>query len=207
MAIYKQPKSEYWWFKFVWDGKPIRESTKQTNRRVAEQMEAARRTQLAKGEVGIRDIARVPTIAEGGYPLDSGSPYRLWSGLGRMDDLIVWDGICSTACCARRKKSLPRFLTPPVEAERELIQVVVEVLVAHGPLVGAHQPPFEQRDCAVNARQQLRRRLFLPLQKSHVVMVAIALQGPISQPPVSVDDAAGFDRVPNKGDEVLGRSV
>jgi len=64
MAVYKQPKSKYWWFKFVWDGKPIRESTKQTNRRVAEQMEAARRTQLAKGEVGIRDRARVPTLAE-----------------------------------------------------------------------------------------------------------------------------------------------
>lgn len=64
MAVYKQPKSKYWWFKFVWNGKPIRESTKQTNRRIAEQMEAARRTQLAKGEVGIRDMLRVPTLAE-----------------------------------------------------------------------------------------------------------------------------------------------
>ena len=61
---YKQPKSKYWWFKFVWNGKPIRESTKQTNRRIAEQMEAARRTQLAKGEVGIRDMTRIPTLAE-----------------------------------------------------------------------------------------------------------------------------------------------
>jgi integrase len=49
---------------FVRNGKPIRESTKQTNRRVAEQMAAARRTQPAKGEVGIRDFARVPTLAE-----------------------------------------------------------------------------------------------------------------------------------------------
>ena len=64
MAVYKQPKSKYWWFKFVWNGKPIRESTKQTNRRIAEQMEAARRTQLAKGEVGIRDMTRIPTLAE-----------------------------------------------------------------------------------------------------------------------------------------------
>jgi integrase len=64
MAIYKQAKSKYWWFKFVWNGRPIRESTKQTNRRIAEMMEAARRTQLAKGEVGIRDLARVPTLAE-----------------------------------------------------------------------------------------------------------------------------------------------
>jgi hypothetical protein len=55
MAVYKQPKSKYWWYKFTWNGEPIRESTKQTNKRVAETMEAARRTALAKGEVGIRD--------------------------------------------------------------------------------------------------------------------------------------------------------
>src|ERR1700675_2927328 len=64
MAVYKQPKSKYWWYKFVWNGRPIRESTKQTNMRIAEQMEAARRTQLPKGEVGIRDMARIPTLAE-----------------------------------------------------------------------------------------------------------------------------------------------
>ena len=48
MAVYKQPKSKYWWYKFVWNGEPIRESTKQTNKRVGEQMEAAHRTALAK---------------------------------------------------------------------------------------------------------------------------------------------------------------
>lgn len=64
MALYKQPKSKYWWYKFVWNGKPIRESTKQSNKRVAEQMEAARRTQLAKAEVGIRDAPPIPTLAE-----------------------------------------------------------------------------------------------------------------------------------------------
>ena len=52
MAVYKQPKSKYWWYKFTWNGEAIRESTKQTNKRVAEQMEAAHRTSLAKGEVG-----------------------------------------------------------------------------------------------------------------------------------------------------------
>jgi len=62
MAVYKQPKSKYWWYKFTWNGEPIRESTKQTNKRVAEQMEAAHRTSLAKGEVGIRDRKPVPTL-------------------------------------------------------------------------------------------------------------------------------------------------
>jgi len=64
MAVYKQPKSKYWWYKFTWNGEQIRESTKQTNKRVAEQMEAAHRTALAKGEVGIRDKKPVPTLGE-----------------------------------------------------------------------------------------------------------------------------------------------
>ena len=64
MAVYKQPKSKYWWYKFVWNGEPIRESTKQTNKRIAEQMEAAHRTSLAKGEVGIRERKAVPTLSE-----------------------------------------------------------------------------------------------------------------------------------------------
>ena len=62
MAVYKRGK--IWWYKFSWNGEPIRESTKQTNKRVAEQMEAAHKTSLAKGEVGIRDRKPVPTVAE-----------------------------------------------------------------------------------------------------------------------------------------------
>ncbi len=62
MAVYKRGK--VWWFKFAFGGAQFRESTKQTNKRVAEQIEAARKTQLAKGEVGIRDRAPVPTFGE-----------------------------------------------------------------------------------------------------------------------------------------------
>jgi integrase len=61
--VYKQQTSKNWWYKFNWNGEQVRESTKQTNKRVAEQMEAAHRTRLAKGEVGIRERKRVPTVA------------------------------------------------------------------------------------------------------------------------------------------------
>jgi hypothetical protein len=62
MAVYK--RGRVWWYKFTWNGKPIRESTKQTNKRVAEQIEAAHKTSLAKGEVGIRDRVLVPTLKD-----------------------------------------------------------------------------------------------------------------------------------------------
>lgn len=64
MAVYKQARSKFWWYKFTWRGELIRESTKQTNKRVAEQMEAAHKTALAKGEVGIRDRKSAPTLAQ-----------------------------------------------------------------------------------------------------------------------------------------------
>lgn len=62
MGVYKRGRT--WWYKFSWNGEPIRESSKQTNKRVAEQMEAAHKTSLAKGEVGIRDRKPAATIRQ-----------------------------------------------------------------------------------------------------------------------------------------------
>ena len=62
MAIFK--RGRIYWYNFVFNGEHIQESTKQGNPRVARQMEAAHRTALAKGEVGIRDKKPVPTLRE-----------------------------------------------------------------------------------------------------------------------------------------------
>src|SRR5271167_4134317 len=59
--IYKRGK--VYWYKFMWLGKLVRESTKQGNDKVARQIESAHRTSLAKGEVGIREKKSVPTLA------------------------------------------------------------------------------------------------------------------------------------------------
>jgi hypothetical protein len=53
-----------YWYKFVWNGKLVRESTKQGNDKVARQMEAAHRTSLAKGAVGIREKKPAPTLKD-----------------------------------------------------------------------------------------------------------------------------------------------
>src|SRR5215831_2194969 len=62
MAVYKRGK--IWWYKFNWNNETIRESTKQSNKRIAEQMEAARKTSLAKGEVGLRERKPAPTLRQ-----------------------------------------------------------------------------------------------------------------------------------------------
>ena len=56
--IYK--RGNVYWYKFMWNGQLVRESTKQGNDKVARQMEAAHRTSLAKGEVGIRERKPAP---------------------------------------------------------------------------------------------------------------------------------------------------
>jgi integrase len=60
--IYK--RGEVYWYKFMWSGKLVRESTRQGNDRVARNMESAHRTSLAKGEVGIREKKPSPTLSE-----------------------------------------------------------------------------------------------------------------------------------------------
>ncbi len=62
MAIYKRGGT--YWYAFVFKGRQIQESTRQKSARTARDLEAARRTQLARGEVGIEDVQPVPTLNE-----------------------------------------------------------------------------------------------------------------------------------------------
>jgi integrase len=62
MSLYK--RGDIYWYKFMWQGKMVRESTKQGNDKIARNMESAHRTSLAQGLVGIREKKQVQTLAE-----------------------------------------------------------------------------------------------------------------------------------------------
>jgi len=62
MAIFK--RGNVYWYHFVWKGDHIQESTRQGNARVADQIEAAHKTRLAKGEVGIVERKFAPTLKD-----------------------------------------------------------------------------------------------------------------------------------------------
>ena len=62
MALYKRPNSKFWWMKFTFDGELIQQSTKCKNKRDAETVESAYRTQLALGKIGIEPKKNVPTF-------------------------------------------------------------------------------------------------------------------------------------------------
>jgi integrase len=62
MSIFKRGRT--YWFHFWWNGEHIQMSTKQRNPRVARTIEAAHRTKLAKGEVGIEDKKPAPKLKD-----------------------------------------------------------------------------------------------------------------------------------------------
>lgn len=92
MSIYKRGK--VYWYKLMWNGELIRESTKQGSDKVARQMEAAHRTSLAKGEVGIRDKKPVMTLGEFCRKRfapwsESSSPLKTWRDFYRVGLMAI----------------------------------------------------------------------------------------------------------------------
>ena len=80
--IYKRGK--FYWYKFMWNGELIRESTKQGNDKVARQMESAHRTSLAKGEVGIREPKPPPSKSFAQSEWSRGQVPRLRAHAGKI---------------------------------------------------------------------------------------------------------------------------
>lgn len=64
MSVFKRSDSKYWWYKFTFNGKRYQRPTKVANKRKAETIEAAFRTRLANGEVGIEEMDPAPALSE-----------------------------------------------------------------------------------------------------------------------------------------------
>jgi integrase len=71
MSIRK--RGNKYWYRFMWRGEWIEKSTRQGNANIARQMEAAHRTALAKGELGIIERQPAPTLKK--FAEDSFRPY------------------------------------------------------------------------------------------------------------------------------------
>jgi hypothetical protein len=62
VSVFK--RGNVYWYKFMWNGEMIRESTKQGNDKKARNIESAHRTALANGLVGIREKKPAPVLAD-----------------------------------------------------------------------------------------------------------------------------------------------
>ena len=74
-----------------------------------------------------------------------------------LDERRVRRGVDRDGLLHEPVKQLPAMAGgAPIEPERELIQVVVQMGPGHGALMGPEQPPFQERHDPMHARQQLR---------------------------------------------------
>jgi len=119
MAVYK--RGRLWWYRFVWNGESIRESTKQSNKRTAEQIEAAHKTSLAKGEVGIRDRKPAATIRQ--FATSDFLPFCRSTFAAKTKTLSMFALATEWGKVAR---ALPRVRMLPGEAHRDRVVSVKE---------------------------------------------------------------------------------
>ena len=64
MSVFQpEGKGTNWHYRFMFNGQVIRRSTKQTNHKVALQLEAEHKSLLAKGDMGIFERTPAPTFA------------------------------------------------------------------------------------------------------------------------------------------------
>lgn len=141
MSIFK--RGNVYWYHFLFNGKHIQESTKQGNPRVARQMEAAHRTALAKGEVGIREKKPVPTLKEF---IDN--RFEPWAkGQFEHSSPKTWKGWYRT-----NLRVLSDF---PALAEKKLDQVTSEDAASFA----AHRQTKKKQVSTINSSLRVLRRL------------------------------------------------
>jgi len=97
------------------------------------------------------------------------------------------------------EKQAPASRAAPVESEGELVEVVVQMLRADRPLMGADQPALQQRGHQVDPWEQLAGCL-LGSATHHdlVVLVAASRKAGVARPSVGVNHTAGSDYVLNE---------
>lgn len=133
MSLYQRSDSKKYWFKFVFDGKEYRGSTNETTKRKAATIEAARRTQLAKGEVGIEALTPAPSLRKfsqefidfvGVRNADKPETVRFYSN--RLSRLLEWPKL--------REMRLDRIDEPLIQQYVELRRAKVGIVAVNREL-------------------------------------------------------------------------
>jgi hypothetical protein len=88
---------------------------------------------------------------------------------------------------ARQQPPVGRAGGRAAEAEGELVEVVVEMLVLDAAVVSADQPPLEQRGDHVDTRHDLVSRFRAAVNDGDLVLVADCGQPGVAAPSVGVN--------------------
>jgi hypothetical protein len=94
------------------------------------------------------------------------------------------------------KKKAPGLGGTTVEPKRVFIQVVVEMFIPNGPLVGANEPSFQQRSNTVRARQNdTCSRISTARLNTSLMLVSVRRQAVVTGPSVGRNYRADFHNV------------
>jgi len=113
------------------------------------------------------------------------------------------DGVLSEAV----EEQIAMARPPTVEPERELVEVIVQMGRADGPLMRAQKPALEERRDEVSAWQQLIRRFRMVAEKGDAMPVAMRLQAVVPEPAIGVHQAAGLDDVVDERLQTVRRAI
>jgi integrase len=115
VSVYK--RGAWYWFKFSFNGEMYRRSARVKNLRQAENIEAAFRTQLAKGEVGIEDLKPAPTLKAFAEPFrefvktrHSNKPETISFYTNRLNRLLNWGPLEKTRLDLIDEKLVERYV-------------------------------------------------------------------------------------------------
>jgi integrase len=140
MAVYKRGKT--WWYKFNWRGERIYESARTKNKRVARDIEAARKTQLARGEVGLKDRAPAPTLSQ--FAVERFLPFVRQTFEAKPKTLTYYE------------QGVKWLMANPPLAGSRLDEITAEQIVAHA----AARREGGLKVSSVNRQLQVLRRMF-----------------------------------------------
>jgi hypothetical protein len=139
-----------------------------------------------------------------GYPLSPTSSRGIWS----TDDVPVRcrpTGGCLLHQAEEELASMRR--RSAIEAEREFVQVVVQMLRADRALVSTQKPSFHQGGDTVDARHQFVRPARAPFYVADLVSISLFLQTVVSEPAVGVDHRTLDDRLLDEGKQACPRDI
>ena len=170
MSIFKRGK--IYWYHFLWNGKHIQHSTKQGNPRVARQIEAAKRTALAKGEVGIVEPKAIPAFKA------SMQTFLDWSKKEHAAHPATHRRYkVSSVALLRHFKDLSLDRITPDAVESYKAERLEQFVTARGPEKGKRKQTQKRiRPATVNRELACLRAMF-----NHVIKGEVPVKNPVSK--------------------------
>jgi integrase len=170
MSIFK--RGGVYWFHFWRDGKHHQKSTKQRNPRVAREIEAAYRTALAKGDVGITERQVIPGFKE------AMTSFLGWSkGEHAAHPATHRRYAVSSVALLRHFRDVSLEKITPDQVERYKTERLEQFVTARGLEKGQRKKTNKRiRPATVNRELACLRAMF-----NHISKAGVAVKNPVSK--------------------------